>query len=265
MSIELEDDKNNGEHAPGVRHRLRDLDGEEENTEYIKQEEDEVAELMNVTARPKRHTQGPAPQASATKKYKLSSPSCTTRTTRSKTMNSRSKPDSIHSDTDTGTETETDSEPEHDSNPNHTTTKIANRNQKATNRDVDAKIPLINPSLALLRPYMAFQLSVSGLKGEAYKAAQASMTSVLDVAERLEQESSGTLAWAPHSLSSSSEEREMEMETRHGKGSARREDEDVLPRKQRELNEQTRKRLEQQRSSRRREAQRKDGNFVSHQ
>jgi hypothetical protein len=87
------------------------------------------------------------------------------------------------------------------------------------------------------------------------------MASVLDVVERLEQEGGGTLTRVYNSLSSNSEEREMEMERR--KRRSRREkkvknferttEEDVLPRKQRELNEQTRKRLEQERRGRRKQ------------
>jgi hypothetical protein len=43
------------------------------------------------------------------------------------------------------------------------------------------------PYLDLLRPYMAFQLSLSGLSGNVYEAAQASMTEVIDVVDRLHQ------------------------------------------------------------------------------
>jgi hypothetical protein len=43
------------------------------------------------------------------------------------------------------------------------------------------------PYLDLLRPYMAFQLSLSGLSGKAYEAAQASIAEVIDVVDRLKQ------------------------------------------------------------------------------
>jgi hypothetical protein len=43
------------------------------------------------------------------------------------------------------------------------------------------------PYIDLLRPYMAFQLSLSGLSGNACEAAQASMTEVIDVVDRLKQ------------------------------------------------------------------------------
>jgi hypothetical protein len=45
--------------------------------------------------------------------------------------------------------------------------------------------PALLPYLDLLRPYLAFQLSRSGLSCEAYESAQASMTEVIDVVDRL--------------------------------------------------------------------------------
>ncbi|CAG5148752.1 uncharacterized protein ALTATR162_LOCUS2244 [Alternaria atra] len=243
--------------APDAKVCLRDMGDEEENIVNIKQDEDGMAEVTKIAAQPKRRTQGSTTKASVTKKHKSSPPSSTIRTTRSKTLNSRIKPYSIHPSTGI----DIDSESEHEFIPRHTTTKNAGTHPKSTGQDVNVKTASASSSLDLLRPYLAFQLSVSCLQGKAYKAAQASMASVLDVVERLEQEGGGTLTRAYNSLSSSSEEREMEME--RGKGRARREkkvknferttEEDVLPRKQRELNEQTRKRLEQERQGRRKQ------------
>jgi hypothetical protein len=47
------------------------------------------------------------------------------------------------------------------------------------------------PYLDLIRPYMTFQLSLSGLSGAAYEAAEASMTEVIDVVDRLKHPSPG--------------------------------------------------------------------------
>ncbi|KAG9192430.1 hypothetical protein G6011_11164 [Alternaria panax] len=241
--------------APSARGYLRSISGGENNFVNIKQEgEEDIAEDIKVPARPKRHTQQPTPKVSATKRQKTSPPSSAIRTTRSKTFNSRTKPDNDHSDTDTNT----NSESERGFNRGHST--ISNTKSRRKN----AKMHHVNTSLDLLRPYMAFQLSVSGLSGKAYKAAQASMISVLAVAERLEEESNRNLARLHDSLGSNSAEegdirmhRENEAAGREMKAgkSTRRTEEDVLPRKQQELKEQTRKRLEQERERKRRGGQ----------
>ncbi|RII06328.1 hypothetical protein CUC08_Gglean009548 [Alternaria sp. MG1] len=215
----------------GTADFVRDID-EEEDMINIKQEEDDTVDRMKVAARVKRRIQDPAPKASATKKHKPFPAISTARTTRSKTLTSRIKPDSIHSDTDT----DTYSESEHDFRACNST--IMNTGSFRKN----AEIAHINSSLDLLRPYMAFQLSVSGLSGKAYKAAQVSMASVLDVAESLEKQGSIALMKKRNSLSSSAEDGEVCTDRENGAGGE--EEEDVLPRKQRELNEQTRKRLQ---------------------
>ncbi|KAB2102899.1 hypothetical protein AG0111_0g9298 [Alternaria gaisen] len=218
--------------ARGTADLVRDMDEEEEHMINIKQEEDDMVDVVKVAARAKRRIQDPAPKASATKKHKPFPAISTTRTTRSKTLTSRIKPDSIHFDTNT----DTYSEAKHDSKACDST--IMNTGSFRKN----AEISHINSSLDLLRPYMAFQLSVSGLLGKAYKAAQVSMASVLDVAESLEKQRSIALTKKRNSLSSSAEDGEVCTDRENGAGGE--EEEDVLPRKQRELNEQTRKRLQ---------------------
>ncbi|KAI4655663.1 hypothetical protein J4E93_000378 [Alternaria ventricosa] len=216
----------------------RDIDIED-STVNIKQEdedEDEDVTAVNETRKsPKRRAQGAIAKASVAKKHKSSPPASATRLTRSKTLPYRKEASSTRSDSESESDIETYA---------HTKTRS------------------INSPLHLLRPYMAFQLSVSGLSGKAYNAAQASMKSVLDVAENFEKQCGGTLARAHESLSSSSsgssEERESPNRQKRGeerqvfkvaKLGAKRDD-DVLPRKQQELNEQTRKRLAQERKGR---------------
>ncbi|CAN9087476.1 unnamed protein product [Alternaria sp. RS040] len=118
----------------------------------------------------------------------------------------------------------------------------------------NAEISHINSSLDLLRPYMAFQLSVSGLSGKAYEAAQVSMASVLDVVESLEKQGSIAPMKKRNSLRSSAEDGEVCTDRENRAGGE--EEEDVLLRKQRDLNEQTWKRLEQ--NKRRKEKRGKD-------
>ncbi|PZD45079.1 hypothetical protein A1F97_01688 [Pyrenophora tritici-repentis] len=93
--------------------------------------------------------------------------------------------------------------------------------------------PFASPSF--LRPYLSFQLSLSNLSGERYRKAEKSMKVVLDAVSSLKT-STGTRK----QRKSKDDKREVE-----GKGRTKPEerDDDVLPRKQRELNEQTTRRL----------------------
>ncbi|KAI4633401.1 hypothetical protein J4E80_000767 [Alternaria sp. BMP 0032] len=218
------------------RSYLRDIDREDSTVKIKQEDEDEDVTAVNETREsPKRRAQETKAKASVAKKHKSSPPAVAARLTRSKTLPYRKEASSTRSDSESENDIET-----------YARTKTRS----------------INSPLHLLRPYMAFQLSISGLSGKAYNAAQASMRSVLDVVENFEKQCGGTLAWAHESLSSSSsvdsEERESPNRQKRGeerqvfkvaKLGAKRYD-DVLPRKQQELNEQTRKRLAQERKGR---------------
>lgn len=230
ISVEYDTDK---------RDYLRNIDVEDINVK-IKQEEEEedTAETNDTRISPKRRAQEMTPKSSIAKKHKSSPPASATRLTRSKTLPYRNE----------ASRTQSDSESE--SSESDIETRL------------HTKLRSINSPLHLLRPYMAFQLSVSGLSGKAYNAAQASMKSVLDVAESFEKQCDGTLARAHESLSSKSgdecEGRQPQTRRKHGEGrqvykGARlgaKKDDDVLSRKQQELNEKTGKRLAQERKGR---------------
>ncbi|KAI4627320.1 uncharacterized protein J4E87_003883 [Alternaria ethzedia] len=213
---------------------LRDID-REESTVKVKQEDEDTTETNERKISPKRRAREATPKTSVAKKQKSSPPASVTRLTRSKTLPYRREASSTRSDSESESDIETDAR---------------------------TKMRSINSPLRLLRPYMAFQLSISGLSGKAYNAAQASMKSVLDVAENFEKQCGGTLARAHDSLSSSSsvDSEERESPNRQKRGEERqvfkvaklgaKRDDDVLPRKQQELNEQTRKRLAQERKGR---------------
>jgi len=214
----------------------RDIDIEDSTVNIKQEDEDEDVTAVNETRKsPKRRAQGAIAKASVAKKHKSSPPASATRLTRSKTLPYRKEASSTRSDSESESDIETYA---------HTKTRS------------------INSPLHLLRPYMAFQLSVSGLSGKAYNAAQASMKSVLDVAENFEKQCGGALVRAHDSLSSSSsvDSEEYESRARPKQGEERqtykvaklraKRDDDVLPRKQQELNEQTRKRLAQERKGR---------------
>ncbi|KAI4692989.1 uncharacterized protein J4E88_001360 [Alternaria novae-zelandiae] len=211
--------------------------GREDSTVKIKQEDEDTTETNDRKISPKRRAGEATPKTSVAKKHKPSPPASVTRLTRSKTLPYRKEASSTRSDSESENDIET-----------YARTKTRS----------------INSPLHLLRPYMAFQLSISGLSGKAYNAAQASMKSVLDVAENFEKQCGGTLARAHDSLSSSSsvDSEERESPNRQKRGEERqvfkvaklgaKRDDDVLPRKQQELNEQTRKRLAQERKGRER-------------
>ena len=213
---------------------LRDID-REDSTVNIKQEDEDATETNDTRTSPKRRAREATPKTSVAKKHKSSPSISATRLTRSKTLPYRKEASSTRSDSELESDVETDAR---------------------------TKTRSINSPLHLLRPYMAFQLSISGLSGKAYNAAQASMKSVLDVAENFEKQCGGTLARAHDSLSSSSsvDSEERESLNRQKRGEERqvfkvaklgaKRDDDVLPRKQQELNEQTRKRLVQERKGR---------------
>jgi hypothetical protein len=71
------------------------------------------------------------------------------------------------------------------------------RSSVSSNSDSETELPAtvshtaMVPYLDLFRPYMTFQLSLSGLSGAAYEAAEASMTEVIDVVDRLKHPSPG--------------------------------------------------------------------------
>jgi hypothetical protein len=233
--------------APNIGGCLRDAIDEEEQIVSIKQEDDAIAETNETTISSKRRAHDPTSKTSMAKKRKPSPPAFGTRTTRSKTLPYRNERARVSSDSDSESDADI---------------------------RVDTKPPLIKSSLHLLRPYLAFQLSVSGLTGKAYKAAQASMESVLDVAESLEKDRDVALTRTHDSLSSSSEESEErapQSRRKHGKEKkvvkadklGTKKEEDVLPRKQRELNDQTRKRLEQENRRREKQYQRGKRDSVS--
>jgi hypothetical protein len=213
---------------PSTRGPLHYTNGKEDGNVKIKQEVDDLRETSECKASPKRRAQEPTPKASVAKKRKSSPPAIATRITHSKTLPYRNEQSS----------TESDSESEIDIGTHGT-----------------AKTPSINSPLYLLRPYMSFQLSVSGLCGKAYKAAQASMRSALNAAESFEKQCGATSASAHDSPNSSSSEESSERKSqiRRKPGNEKKvykvvkfgtqKNDDVLPRKQRQLNEQTRKRL----------------------
>jgi hypothetical protein len=233
--------------APNIGRCLRDVIDEEEHNVSIKQEDDAIEETNETTISLKRRAHEPTLKTSVAKKRKPSPPAFGTRITRSKTLPYRNERAGVSSDSDSESDADI---------------------------RVDTKPPLIKSSLHLLRPYLAFQLLVSGLTGKAYKAAQASMESVLDVAEGLEKDRGVALTRAHDSLSSSNEESEEcapQSSRKQGKeekmvkadklGTSK--EEDALPRKQRELNEQTRKRLEQENRRREKQYQRAERDSVS--
>jgi hypothetical protein len=223
-------DRQANQQVPDIGGFLRNVIDEEEQIVCIKQEDDAIADTNEISISSKRRAHDPTSKTSVAKKRKPSPPAFATRITRSKTLPYRNETASVSSDS----ESESDLDIRVDTNP-----------------------PLTKSSLHLLRPYLAFQLSVSGLTGKAYKAAQASMESVLDVAESLEKDRVVALIRAHGSLSSNNEESEEHApQSRRKQGREKKmykvdelgttKEEDVLPRKQRELNEQTRKRLEQE-------------------
>ena len=213
---------------------LRYID-REDGTVKIKLEDEDTTEANDKRISPKRWARDATPKNYVAKKHKSSPPASVTRLTRSKTLPYRKEASSTRSDSESESDIETEA---------RTTTRS------------------INSPLHLLRPYMAFQLSISGLSGKAYNTAQASMKSVIDVAENFEKQCGGTLARTHDSLSSSSsvDSEERESPTRQKRGGERqtdkaaklgaKRDDDVLPRKQQELNEQTRKRLAQEQKGR---------------
>ncbi|KAI4955478.1 hypothetical protein J4E91_001339 [Alternaria rosae] len=158
ISVEYDTDK---------RDYLRNIDVED-STVKIKQEEEDTTETNDTRISPKRRAQEMTPKSSIAKKHKSSPPASATRLTRSKTLPYRNE----------ASRTQFDSESE--SSESDIETRL------------HTKLRSINSPLHLLRPYMAFQLSVSGLSGKAYNAAQASMKSVLDVAESFEKQCGGT-------------------------------------------------------------------------
>jgi len=228
-TVSVEDNKDK-------RSYLRGIDGEDSTVKIKQEDKDEDVTAVNETRKsPKRRAQETKAKAPVAKKHKSSPPAVAARLTRSKTLPHRREASSTRSDSESESDIETDAR---------------------------TKTRSINSPLHLLRPYMAFQLSISGLSGKAYNAAQASMKSVLDVAENFEKQCGGTLARAHDSLSSSNSEdsEKRESPNRQKRGEERqtykvaklgaKRDDDVLPRKQQELNEQTRKRLAQERKGR---------------
>jgi hypothetical protein len=231
-----------------TRGNLHYTNEKEDSNVKIKQEVDDLQGVNECKASPKRRAQEPTPKASVAKKRKLSPHAIATRITRSKTLPYRNEQSSTESDSESEIEIGT-----------HGT----------------AKTPSINSPLYLLRPYMSFQLSVSGLCGKAYKAAQASMRSALNAAESFEKQCGATSASAHDSPNSSSSEESSERKSqiRRKRGNEKKvykvvkfgtqKNDDVLPRKQRELNEQTRKRLARETRGKLRRDESRDEDSVS--
>jgi hypothetical protein len=231
-----------------TRGHLHYTNEKEDGNVKIKQEVDDLRGTNECKASPKRGAQEPTPKASVAKKRKSTPPAIATRITRSKTLPHRNEQSSSQSDSESEIDIST-----------HGTAKTSSTNSP----------------LYLLRPYMAFQLSVSGLSGKAYKAAQVSMRSALNAVESFEKQCGAALARAYDSSNSSSseesEERESHIKQKRGNEKkvfkvvklGTQKNDDVLPRKQRELNEQTRKRLARETRGKLRRNESRDEDSVS--
>ncbi|KAL6171739.1 hypothetical protein ACJQWK_02745 [Exserohilum turcicum] len=190
----------------------------------IKQkEEDDEPERRVTRLSSKKRTLRNQSTSTTAKKLKIRPPICTANNTRSTTKPSETRPHASHSGSII-------TQPPHHS---------LQSNLHPT--------PPFPPYLGLLGPYMAFQLSLSNLHGPAYTTAQTHMASVLNTLQQLKADSEArcahdTFTHEPHlttgistATQKSSVQTPLQKEHRAS---------DVLPRKMRELNEQTRRRLE---------------------
>jgi hypothetical protein len=175
----------------------------------------------------KRTTKEPDTTAPTPKKRKPSPPTTRTRTHRRSPPKAKKNPiitprSSISSD-----ESEY-SEP-------HKLKAELERSPPSTQLPLNNTTMTMLPYLDLLRPYMAFQLSLSGLSGKAYKTAQASMTELIDVVDRLK----GTTEHYGFGREVRPDEGKTAVNRRDGNGvvlvNKRKEEESIVARKLREL------------------------------
>ncbi|RMZ70523.1 hypothetical protein GMOD_00000627 [Pyrenophora seminiperda CCB06] len=102
--------------------------------------------------------------------------------------------------------------------------------------------PLAFLPISLLRPYLTFQLSLSNLSGSRYTEAEKCMKAVLDASSSLE--SSSRVTTRKRDKNRGDKRGRISKEAERGKRAKIEErEDDVLPRKRREMNEQTRRRL----------------------
>jgi hypothetical protein len=194
----------------------------------VKQEpHDTDTETKKKQARTKkRTTKASDTTAPAPKKRKLSPPSARTRTRR------RSPPKTKKTPIITPRSSISSNESNY-SELNKLKAEL-DRSSPSAHLPVNTTMTML-PYLDLLCPYMAFQLSLSGLSGKAYETAQASMTEVIDVVDRLK----GTTGHYDFGREVHADERKTAANRRDGNGvvlvNKRKEEESIVTRKLREL------------------------------
>lgn len=213
---------------------------EDDNEEMAKEEENTTPTVQHPKKRPRTRTRvitqlSPSPSPPLSKKRKTTPPPAriTRSTTKTKRKVSAIEPDSA-SDSDSDSKSGSSSSSESESS-----SPSGEEDKQQTTHIPHTPSPFL--PVSLLRPYLSFQLSLSNLSGPQYTKAERSMKAVLDAVSSLEASTSHKKCRSkPTSGDDVKGGRGCERE--RGSRKKGRED-DVLPRKCRELKEQTRRRL----------------------